>query len=136
MANNDRFKFRIWYASRMYYLDHYERREGKWWWWLREKDDDMWDTWVTEGKDDFVVMQSTGLRDTVTQLIFEGDILKSMDGYLTFYGAVVWHEAGGFWAIDWQHGPSGVILSEYSGSARIIGNIHRNPELVRAGPTA
>ena len=121
---NDRFKFRVYikYAKMMcydvnsFYIDR-----------IKNKITIHFDNHTKTFKfDDVVLEQCTGLKDKNGKLIYEGDWLKTKDGY---YCYVVWFE--GFWwveslpseAMDFEH-------SEFYGECEVVGNIHENPELL------
>ena len=91
---------------------------------------------VKEDLKNYVLMQSTELRDKNEREIFEGDILTT--GKMT--GVVKNHQTLGFYMNDargdnWWFG-SDVDLAEFEDFTRevaekieILGNIHENPEL-------
>lgn len=95
---------------------------------------------VKEDLKNYVLMQSTGLKDKNGKEIFEGDILTT--GKRT--GVVKNHRTLGFYVNDargdnWWFG-SDVDLAEFEDFTRdvarkigILGNIYTNPELVEVG---
>lgn len=95
---------------------------------------------VKEDLKNYVLMQSTGLRDKNGKEIFEGDVLTT--GKRT--GVVKNHRTLGFYMNDargdnWWFG-SDVDLAEFEDFTRtvarkigILGNIYTNPELVEVG---
>lgn len=95
---------------------------------------------VKEDLKNYVLMQSTGLKDKNGKEIFEGDILTT--GKRT--GVVKNHRTLGFYINDargdnWWFG-SDVDLAEFEDFTRdvarkigILGNIYTNPELVEVG---
>lgn len=95
---------------------------------------------VKEDLKNYVLMQSTGLRDKNGKEIFEGDVLTT--GKRT--GVVKNHRTLGFYLNDtrgdnWWFG-SDVDLAEFEDFTRdvarkigILGNIYTNPELVEVG---
>lgn len=111
MTMQDRFKFRVWNDMQKCYSadDHYISEDG-----------------FINTIGDYVLEQCTGLHDNNDKLIYEGDWLKTKDGY---YCYVVWFE--GFWwvkslpseAMDFEH-------SEFYGECEVIGNIHENADLL------
>lgn len=119
----DRFKFRIWDKPLKKYMTLNEfrlmnieftfNRETK-------------ESEIEFDKERYIVEQCTGLKDKNGKLIYEGDWLKTKDGY---YCYVVWYD--GFWwvkslpseAMDLEH-------SEFYKECEVIGNIHENKELL------
>lgn len=85
----------------------------------------------TEYMDDFsissgeniVLMQFTGLKDAKGKEIFEGDVVKCLDGYSA---TVSWDDKHAGWD------PFGSYEgAEWDKSVEIIGNIYENPELLK-----
>lgn len=115
----DRFKFRVWDNNKKEYLDKgCIHRKG----YLiipTMKNDYS----LEEAEGDFVVEQSTGLRDVNGQIIFEGDILGMSEGN----ALVVWNKQwvlnfGDFSEPFWHFS-----IERYT----ISGNIHENKELLK-----
>lgn len=112
----DRFKFRVWDKKRKLYIYYglIDIRLG------------VFATQNLLDADRFLIEQCTSLKDKNGTLIYEGDWLKTKDGY---YCYVVWFE--GFWwvkslpseAMDFEH-------SEFYGECEVIGNIHENADLL------
>lgn len=84
---------------------------------------------TTHGQESFeidpeTVSQYTGLTDKNGVKIFEGDILKSEQNRIGYIGAVYYEDCQWFGSKDYL----GYAVA-YSG-AKVIGNIHDNPELL------
>lgn len=111
---NDRFKFRVWDNEFKKYRTGLGINNG---------------LVCTYNDDTCVLEQCTGLKDKNGKLIYEGDWLKTKDGY---YCYVVWFD--GFWwvkslpseAMDLEH-------SEFYIECEVIGNIHENADLIKVG---
>ena len=81
---------------------------------------------------DFIVMQSTGLKDKSGKEIFEGDIVRFTltDGfnYVTNEDGVVTYKLGAFYVVN---GLAEYLISDINTSkVEVIGNIYQNPELL------
>jgi len=69
-------------------------------------------------------MQYTGLDDADDEPIYEGDILDADDP--EFQSPIpVEFERGSYWL-------GAQLLDDWNGIARVIGNIHQNPELLES----
>lgn len=82
---------------------------------------------VKEDIKNYVLMQSTGLRDKNGKEIFEGDILDSKDGFLT--GIVEFRTDLGAFVCNLVECNNFERLCNVANSRRIIGNIWEHPEL-------
>lgn len=83
---------------------------------------------------DFILMQSTGLKDKNGKEIFEGDIVVAMSQGVKAIGEVK-RRIDGYWLMypAWQHGEFWHIVKNVDTGetgVEIIGNIYENPELV------
>ena len=73
---------------------------------------------------EFVLMQSTGLKDINGKEIYEGDVVLPTGG-----GASLVHWKDGAFLVG-QYGDIPYVLTDYT-SLVIIGNIYENPELLQ-----
>lgn len=118
----DRFKFRLWAKDIEIYFKGaliYINTDGK----LVAEDGVK--VYEIDQKA-YIVEQCTGLKDKNGKLIYEGDWLKTKDGY---YCYVVWFD--GFWWV--KSLPSEAMDFEHSGfyeECEVVGNIHENKELL------
>ena len=115
---NDRFRFRVWDKDLDIYLTM-----GDWIWNSCYSGDAMVEPHMC------VIEQCTGLKDKNGKLIFEGDRLEL---YKRDNGKVLWH-LGGFF-IRYPCSPSNHCLehlsTDWARQSKVIGNIHKNPELL------
>jgi len=74
----------------------------------------------------YTVEQCTGLKDKNGVLIYEGDIVKFKISSFKRHGAVRWDKNTGGWLKD----NTGQPLHTYAKTIEVIGNIHKNPELL------
>lgn len=84
-------------------------------------------TWMCK-KNDFVLMQSTGLTDKHGKEIFEGDIIDSTDGLLS--GVVKFNIDLGMWTNSLLRYNNFERLCSIANSREIIGNIWEDGELL------
>ena len=117
---NDRFKFRVWdeKAKKFYDSDFYVLCDGSGAIYTPADDEEI-----------LILEQCTGLKDKNGKLIYEGDWLKTKDGYYCF---VVWFD--GFWWV--KSLPSEAMDLEYAEfykECEVIGNIHENADLIKVG---
>ena len=80
---------------------------------------------------DFILMQSTGLKDKHGKEIYEGDIVRFAltDGfnYVTSEDGVVTYKLGAFYVVD---GLAEYLISDVNtNKVEVIGNIYQNTEL-------
>jgi len=108
---NSRYKFRAWSNVEMSTSDEY---------------DSMADFWLDCNY--CKIMQYTGLKDKNGNPIYEGDILKGINGVI---GQVIFNDGAFLFSVDMM--PL-VDFTNYSNTekwAEIIGNIYENPELLK-----
>ena len=63
-----------------------------------------------------ILMQSTGIEDIKGKLIFEGDIVKEANQWIS--------------VVEWDDVDTGFCLQSKTYSYEILGNIHENKELI------
>jgi len=128
--NADRFKFRAWDKR------HNEMECG----FNIDCDGIMRDCFLGDGccpvdQDDYILMQSTGLKDKNGKLIFEGDIVDAQQAHtmkIVFEGAAFGfcpigdHENYNVWPMGQMY--PGAQMTKY---CEVLGNIHENPELIK-----
>ena len=87
-------------------------------------------------KQDYPLMQYTGLKDKNGVGVYEGDLLINSRGRIS---EVVWHEFSASFDTNFVRDTKPEIASSmglqnnmWKNSAEVIGNIHENPELLEA----
>lgn len=125
---NDRFKFRVWYMPeydkpRMIYGAEktYDYMYG-------EPEFICADCFgsLLDSKE-YILMQSTGLKDKNGKLIYEGDMVKHSKSNQQY--KVQWNDKG-FWQLDdYAMARSSKFLEE---NYEVIGNIYENKELLES----
>lgn len=120
----DRFKFRAWelpdnkldFMGNLHYIKPYQNNS-------------FFDYCIERPKE-YILMQSTSLKDKNDKLIYEGDIVKDCEGiYEIRWGRFM----TGFNAYYSEKGYTSIqVSSAYSEEYKheIIGNIYENPELL------
>lgn len=79
-------------------------------------------------QDDFIIEQTTGIKDKNDKEIYEGDIVSEHNGDLK---GIVKQAGDGQWAIYWDNIPDGYsVLLKHSDLCEVVGNSHENPELL------
>lgn len=89
-----------------------------------------------ESVDKMILMQFTGLRDSKGVEIYEGDIVRQYEGedYSLDYFVKWYQERCGFWLFTMPMMSAHLDLSAFRSKLTVIGNIHENPELLKATP--
>lgn len=82
---------------------------------------------------EFVLMQSTGLKDKNGVEIYEGDIVKPL-GFASWIGVVAYSKENAACILDSHDNDfvrdTNVYLSQFAEGLEVLGNIYENPELL------
>jgi len=131
---SDRFKFRAWDTDGKFMKDHINLMAHRYY----HKGDTIFND------SEYIIMQSTGLKDKNGKLIYEGDILASHHYSVHFlHHIVTWSEEYSQWrcnsmgAKDKHDGCAQMFVymkdpAVLTDGCEIIGNIYENPELLEA----
>jgi hypothetical protein len=118
---NSRFKFRVWDKR---YSEYYYDVENS----FEENivlGIDYFGQYLND--DDFIVEQSTGLKDKNGKLIFENDLIKVDEDGRIFQ--VVWMDGPLCWGIKYQNDTYALAFLQIS-EKFVVGNTRENPELL------
>ena len=127
----DRFKFRIWNGAEMHYNDFVVTATG----YVGKITEEFLGKCVFNQEDltadkECVLMQSTGLKDKNSKLIYEGDIVKifhvsgTMQGKY-FFDVVKWND------LRCRFDTENYGMINDDDVYEVIGNIYENPELLK-----
>jgi uncharacterized phage protein (TIGR01671 family) len=123
-----KIKFRVWTGSQMLNTDNlssdiYINSEGV----VSEYDYNYGEPMFWE-REDYIVMQDTGLKDKNGKEIYEGDILEWRDKYSITRMEVIFRNGEFVFFSKWS------INKKFCDEVlEIIGNIYENPELLEKG---
>ena len=85
-------------------------------------------------REEFDLMQFTGLTDTNGREIYEGDIMggdKVTGNCRVYFGKNEFDHRPYAWCIEWTDSKSTGFLDTSICSLRVVGNIYENPELLQ-----
>lgn len=134
---NNRLKFRVWEKSTSFMWqedgpgldDRYDRENfgsapEVFLWALRDIRDD-----------DYVVQQVTGLKTSLNQDIFEGDIMRFNLKYsdTPYIGEVAWSDESLSYVVYFSPDPTDQLVEDlaFVRSIEVLGNIFENPDLLK-----
>jgi uncharacterized phage protein (TIGR01671 family) len=127
---NDRFKFRAWDKEKKDWVSPYAigvNLIGE----IVAPDE----TYLQHNPADLILMQSTGIRDKNGTLIYEGDIVKNDEKLIVIKWDVNYEgdskPYSGFILEDYFDVDSDLEATHQLFEAEIIGNIYKNPDLLK-----
>ena len=142
---NDRFKFRVWAKpheptqTEGYYVDDSDYMA------MFPNGEVEIDYYVDNGydgsvdgfeQDEIVIEQCTGLKDKNGKLIFEGDIVRWSlcrgDGDICENYQIIWRDNCAAFGCLKSNGDILNMFSQPELKAKVIGNVHENPELLES----
>jgi len=127
----DRFKFRVWDGEKMHYPD-FDFKTGGFVLVICNNTgygiQDVDGNWILQ---DGELMQCTGLKDRNGELIWEGDVIRSIYWHpLVESCEVYYHQDSARWLAKHSTGNRSLDSIECSQVYEVIGNIYENPDLL------
>ena len=117
-------KFRAWDTYKKIWIE-YKIHEGIVF--FLDKNTGVWVGKYDEGYKEFDLMQYTGLKDMKGKEIYEGDIIKFLNGIFE----VIWcNEKASFMLKNKEYKEFLNFIYENNNGMEIVGNIYENPELM------
>lgn len=116
---NDRFKFRVWDKVFNHYWADKEIKENAAWLLFPDNDN----------IENIEIEQCTGLKDKNGKLIFEGDVVR-INGVQERFEVVYSENLCGF-GLKHTDGLITSVTPSVLGGVEVIGNIHKNEELLK-----